>query len=277
MKPKLLMNEDMHENAKKILEDVCELTASPNDGWFAVYTGLKPVSTNKPVFCPCTGIEHIQAPEIIYLDDVWKMNEGLEITSTAEHTWSLILQLAKMKRMQLFTKKLGIIGFGRIGHQIIRHAHAFGMSITVMDINPYTNPYILYGNNKVLYGLDVAYSHLECLLKESDVITLHVPLNDSTRGMIGKKEFDMMKDGALLINTSRQEVVNINDLKSAILSKNIYYADDFKDNVDLFDYHANVMQTRHIGGNCLEAREATDIYIANKIKQYIKESVICTL
>jgi phosphoglycerate dehydrogenase-like enzyme len=264
MRPKLLLVDEPCEKAKEMLAEVFEFV-KPNESEYttdftAVYTQLTPVVSNATVFCPCTGIDHIRASDVVYLDDKWKQGEGRNVTSTAEHTWSLVLQMAKMKRMQLSGKTIGIIGSGRIGKQVAKYAKAFGMGILVYDIKYPPNDY-------------------KGLLTDSDIITLHVPLNETTKGMIGKKEFNIMKHGVLLINTSRQEIVNIEELQikisTSILQARyntgiIYYADDFKDNVDLYGY-SNVIQTDHIGGNCTEAREATDIYIANKAIQWWEE------
>ena len=90
--------------------------------------------------------------------------------------------------------------------------------------------------------------------------------------MIDKEQFDMMKPGALLVNTSRTEIVDEVALRQALHKNNLGgYADDFSRDKDyLFIYPtAKVIQTPHIGGNCIEAREATDIYIATKIKDYV--------
>ena len=265
MRPRILLLDEPHPKAKAIMEEVAEcITMYSNYIPDIVYTQLTPYKPNKfnvniPVFCPCTGVEHIQAPKIIHLDETWKANEGREITSTAEHTWSLILQLAKMNRVQLKNKTLGIIGIGRIGSIVACYAQTFYMNVIQCDKYP--------------NGKSVEFA-LKLILEESDIITLHVPLNEETRGMIGKEQFDMMKPGALLVNTSRAEVVDEQALKDWIYKHKGNYADDFSGTYDIPSYYegnkgGKAIRTPHIGGNCLEAREATDIYIAEKIKEYI--------
>jgi phosphoglycerate dehydrogenase-like enzyme len=278
MKPKILLLEDMHPKAKAILEE-CTYTEYAENGWNGelltlsppenielVYTQLKGIPqqllkqlTNlKAVASPCTGVDHLNNIQckIIHLDDAWKANEGREITSTAEHTWSLILQLAKMNRMQLKGKTLGIIGYGRIGQNVDKLS--FGFDMRVVECN----------------GKEGGWP-LHLLLPRCDVITLHVPLNDETRGMIGKEQFDMMKPGALLVNTSRAEIVDGDALYDALKNKKIAgYADDFKPDYGGIEViFKNVIRTPHIGGNCFEAREATDIYIVKKIKEYIDGNI----
>jgi len=289
MKPRILLLDEPHPKAKAILEDVAEFTTKINSSYEGIFTklehihfdnGITPTNLIKFVATPCTGTDHIHAEyckanniNIIHLDDAWKANEGREITSTAEHTWSLIMQLAKMNRMQLKDKTLGIIGHGRIGKQIAEYAVSFGMLVNVYD--KYKKAWVNYGETGFYVN-----EPLEKILTDSNIITLHVPLNEETRGMIGKEQFDMMKPGALLVNTSRAEIVDEKALMETMLKeKTAGYADDFLNSHSL-NFIAlagishnktpgSIILTNHIAGNCLEAREATDIYIAEKIKEYI--------
>lgn len=245
MKPKLLLLDEPCDKAKEILREIFDLHFDNMFECDAIWTGLTPIE-HDVVFCPCTGIEHIKANEVIYLDEEWKSGEGRQVTSTAEHTWSLILQLAKMKRMQLSGKTIGCIGCGRIGSQVFEYAKAFEMRWISYDVK--------YHN----------YNYLEKVLTESDIITIHVPLNDATRGMIGRKEFQKMKPGAMLINTSRAYIVDYEALMG--YENKVYYADDFGDSRVLC--RRNTIQTNHVGGNSIEAREATDIYVAQKAVEH---------
>jgi D-3-phosphoglycerate dehydrogenase len=138
------------------------------------------------------------------------------------------------------------------------------------------------------FGMVRGYADKDCDWKEGlcadDIITLHVPLNEETKGMIGEKEIAMMKDGALLVNTSRPQIVDeeavIEALKSGKLAG---YAHDFKpqvhiDTTERWNLWMNsgvndkVIATPHIGGKCREAREITDKYIAEKIIEFIGAS-----
>lgn len=255
MRPKMLLLDEPCDKAKEIFSTTFDL----NTGWEypdIIYTGLTPVETIVPVCCPCTGIDHVKSPHIIHLDEVWKRGDGVMVTSTAEHTWSLVLGLAKLKKMQLSNKHIGIIGYGRIGQQVEEYAKAFNMFVDAYD--KFKKPFIGYEDNGFY-----ASNNIEKILRESDIITLHVPLNDETKGMIGKSEFDLMKHGALLVNTSRPEIVDKFSLIDNLYGGKVGgYADDFS-NYWNFN-HENVIQTPHIAGNCLEAREATDTYIATK-------------
>jgi len=262
MKPKLLILTSMRLEAMEIIKDSVEFVHYWADAPDMVYTGLRACKTNLPVFSPCTGIDHIESPEIIHLDDNWKKNEGYHVTSTAEHTFSLILQLAKKAKMQLSDKRLGIIGLGRIGAHVLTYSRAFKME------SYYYDPILLKGFNH--YD---KRQFLESLLRNSDVITIHVPLDESTKNMITQKEFSMMKSTALLVNTSRQEIVNFADMKNALMNNKIGgYADDFlTSNPTHISSMNNIIQTNHVAGNSIEASIATDCYIARKILEYTQK------
>ena len=91
-------------------------------------------------------------------------------------------------------KKLGIVGFGQIGQAVARRAKGFGMSIC------YYNPSAKPAAEKELGAQRVS---LDKLLQTSDYVTLHCPLKDETRSLIGERELRMMKPTAILVNTSR--------------------------------------------------------------------------
>ncbi len=196
MKPKIIFVDSPHPKALEILSEITEKINGDYNCADIIWTGLTPVECNVIVACPCTSVEHIMAPKIIYLNDEWKRTEGLKVTSTAEHTWSLILQLAKLNKMQLYGKTLGIIGCGRIGTMIEEYARVFGMTDRTWD------KYQTWHNDQWRFNE---------LLRLSDIITLHVPL-EGNENFIGAKEIAMMKQGVLLVNTSRQQIVNIDEL-----------------------------------------------------------------
>lgn len=107
----------------------------------------------------------------------------------------------------LYGKTLGLIGLGRIGAIVAKLAKAFDMKI-------------LYHKRRRDHTLErvlgVEYTHLPELLRESDFVSIHIPLTEETRGMIGEKEISMMKDGAYLINTARGPIVDENALYKAL-------------------------------------------------------------
>jgi D-3-phosphoglycerate dehydrogenase len=147
--------------------------------------------------------------------------------STAELTWALILGLARNLREEtenmyqgywqttlgneLKGKTLGIIGFGKIGMQVSKVALAFGMNVLVWSENLKLS---IANDNKVLAVTK------EELLQKSDFVSIHTVLSDRTKNLIAKKELELMKNSAFLINTSRGPIVNEFDLVGA-LEKNI--------------------------------------------------------
>lgn len=106
----------------------------------------------------------------------------------------------------LWGKTLGIVGLGRIGIAIAKRAFGFGMRVLAYDIVPKPGA----------ESMGVRFTTLEELLRESDFVSLNVPLNDTTIGMIGEREFKMMKPTAYLINTSRGKVVDEHALIKAL-------------------------------------------------------------
>jgi phosphoglycerate dehydrogenase-like enzyme len=262
MRPKiLLLDEFICAEAISIFEqdfDFCNRVYDFNE-CVGAYVGLTNITPSmvprslKFVACPCTGIDHVDIfnpdmVKLIYLDDEWKRGVGNDITSTAEHTVSLILQLAKLKRMQLAGKTLGIIGYGRIGKQVASVCRTLFKKVVYSD-------------------LGVQKHTFEQVLQISDVVSLHVPLSILTKNMIGSREFKAMKDSALLVNTSRPDVVALNPLVEALITGKLGgYADDFA--VDRIVPCKNSIQTPHVAGNSIEARKATDIYVALKACEY---------
>ena len=143
--------------------------------------------------------------------------------STAELTWALILGLARNLREEaenmyqgywqtslgheLKGKTLGIIGLGKIGTQVSKVALAFGMNVIVWSENLKLS---IAKDNQVLAVTK------EDLLEKSDFITIHTVLSDRTKNLIAKKDLQLMKDTAFLINTSRGPIVNEFDLIEAL-------------------------------------------------------------
>ena len=146
-------------------------------------------------------------------------------------------------------KQLGIIGLGHIGLEMAKMSRALGMEIAYY--NRHETP--------AAAQLGAKYLPLDELLRSSDIITLHCPLNDSTRNLIGEPQFKLMKRGALLINTSRGGVVDTPALVAALKSGQLAGA-----GLDVFPREPevpaelltmeNVVLTPHIGTNTVETR-----------------------
>ncbi len=161
-------------------------------------------------------------------------NGGANAIAVAEHT--VLLMLAVLKQLvrfhqdvvagkwrppassespvyELSARTVGIIGLGNIGKKVARRAAAFDARVQYYDILRLTEA--------EEDALGVRFVLLNELLRTSDVVTLHVPLNDSTRGMIGARELAQMKPDAILVNTCRGPVVDENALYEALKGKRL--------------------------------------------------------
>jgi len=161
-------------------------------------------------------------------------NGGANAIAVAEHT--VLLMLAVLKQLvrfhqdvvagkwrppassespvyELSARTVGIIGLGNIGKKVARRAAAFDARVQYHDILRLTEA--------EEDALGVRFVLLNELLRTSDIVTLHVPLNDSTRGMIGARELSQMKSGAILVNTCRGPVVDENALYEALKGKRL--------------------------------------------------------
>lgn len=114
----------------------------------------------------------------------------------------------KYPLIELAGKTMGIIGLGRIGYRTAKIAQAFGLKVLAYDSY----------QNKDLEEENLKYVSLDELLAKSDIISLHCPLFDSTEHIINKNSIAKMKDGVILINTSRGPLVSENDLAEALKS-----------------------------------------------------------
>ena len=161
-------------------------------------------------------------------------NGGANSVAVAEHTMMLILAVYKKmafhhinvthgkwrvgdfaatRTYELAGKTLGIVGLGTIGKKVARRAAAFDMDIQYYDV--------IRLNEDQEDALGVKFSLFPELLQSSDVVSLHVPLNEQTRKMMGAREFAMMQKDAIFINTCRGPVVDEEALRHALLSKQI--------------------------------------------------------
>lgn len=116
-------------------------------------------------------------------------------------------------QMELAGKTIGIVGFGRIGQAVGRIAKAFGMKV------------LAYSRTEYAAGKEIAeYVSLQTLLARSDIVSLHCPLTPQTQDLINQSTLSQMKDGAILLNTSRGGVLNEADVKAALESGKLRYA-----------------------------------------------------
>jgi len=168
---------------------------------------------------------------------------------------------------QLSGKKIGIIGVGHIGKEVIRLLKPFNCNIFVNDI---IDQHEYYLENKL------KEMSKETIFKESDIISIHTPLDDSTKDMVDRNILKSMKPSAFIINSARGGIVNENDLKVALTNNEIlgaaidsYLVEPPKD-TELLSL-PNLICTPHIGGNAKEAVEAMGMSAIKHIREYIKK------
>ncbi|WEG13363.1 phosphoglycerate dehydrogenase [Pullulanibacillus sp. KACC 23026] len=118
---------------------------------------------------------------------------------------------------ELTEKKLGVIGGGQIGREVAKRSVGIGMNVTIYD------PYFKDGGFLEEYGIE-KQDDLSLVLETSDLVTLHLPANEETKGLINKETLKLMKSTAVLINTSRGELVVESDLYEALVNEEIAFA-----------------------------------------------------
>jgi D-lactate dehydrogenase len=151
-----------------------------------------------------------------------------KIPETIQRTEEKEFSREGLQGFDLLNKTIGIIGMGSIGKHTAKIASGFGMDILAYD---------LYPDEEYAKDSGISYVSLEALLKQSDIITLHVPATAQTQNMIAEPQFSMMKSGVILINTARGSVLNPADLLSALQSGKVSAAalDVFTDEAEFFN------------------------------------------
>ena len=212
------------------------------------------------------------------------------LTATAELTWALLLALVRrlpeaiehvnqggwdrdlFKEHQLKEKVLGIVGYGRLGRIVARYGDAFEMRVIATD------PFVMKMDSYV------EKVEMDDLLSSADVISLHINYDETTHGIMNEEAFRKVKSGAVLINTSRGELI---DEKAMLKALDLGVLSGVA--LDVLSYEANksiswpkdsevwkrlssdlkILITPHIGGATFESMEKTEIFMANKLKKYL--------
>jgi D-3-phosphoglycerate dehydrogenase len=170
---------------------------------------------------------------------------------------------------ELRGKTLGIIGYGNIGSQVSIMAEALGMNVVYFDIA-----------TKLPHGNAKQIRELGELLRQSDIVTLHVPSDATTRNMINAETLSEIKAGSIFLNYSRGDVVDLEALKTAIESGKVagaavdVFPDEPEKNGDQFtsvlQNLPNVILTPHIGGSTEEAQASIGLDVTSKLIKYLE-------
>lgn len=172
--------------------------------------------------------------------------------------------------VELAGKVLGVVGLGRIGREVAHRAQGFRMDVLGYD------PYV---STDVAEGFGIHFAPLAELIGKADILTLHLPLTDDTRHMIGPELIRQMRRGARIINCARGGLVDEDALLEAVDSGHIAGAalDVFESeppkNTALLS-HPKIVTTPHLGASTREAQERVGTEIAEKIRDYIQRGVI---
>lgn len=164
-------------------------------------------------------------------------------------------------------KKLGVIGLGAIGAKVANIAFRLGMQVYGYD--PFVSIDAAWSLSRHIKHIE----HIEDIYRECDYITIHVPALDSTKGMLNKEAFGMMKDGVRILNFARDVLVNDEDMKEALASGKVKkYVTDFPNpaiaGVD------NVITLPHLGASTDESEDNCAIMAVQQIADYIENGNI---
>lgn len=168
---------------------------------------------------------------------------------------------------EIMGKTIGIIGLGAIGSRMARACDDLGMKVLGID------PYLSHSRISELREFVEFREDLTELLAESDIVTVHIPLNAETKGYIGEKEIKAMKDGVYLINYARGPIVDDDAVCAALDRGKIKaYATDFPTPRQM--KHASVLCTPHLGAGTPEADENCSVMAARQTIDYIENGNI---
>ncbi len=167
---------------------------------------------------------------------------------------------------EIFGKTIGIIGLGAIGILVAKSCLALGLS--VLGYDPY-----LSEKSKASLPAEVKIATLDEIYAESDIITIHVPLLDSTKNMVNQEAFAKMKKGVILLNMARGGLVNVNDLKQAIADGIVrkYVIDFPEESVLNCD---NIIVFPHLGASTEEAEDNCAVMASRQLVNYMENGNI---
>ncbi len=255
----------------------------------------------KAVVTATTGLNHVDLDAasrrgiaVLCLKDERAFLDNL--TATAELAWALLLNLVRrvnqanlhvmdggwdrdqFQGSQLKDKTLGIIGFGRLGGIIAEYGRAFRMKLVACD------PFV----KKMPDWLENV--EMAELLDRSDVISLHVNLDQTTTGLLDYEAFSKIKPGVVLINTSRGELIDESAMLEAlesgrlagvgldVLNGEAMKSSGWPEDNPVWQYaqsHDNILLVPHIGGATIETMEQTELFMAQKLAKFLNGEIVC--
>lgn len=246
-------------------------------------------SPNLKLVVTCTsGFDHIDLAETEKRKITVMYTPEANVISASEHTWALIMSCARhvvfahkemkaanWKRdpfvaFELAGKTLGIVGLGRIGEKVSKFANAFGMKIVGFDP---------YQTTEQFERLNVKRLSYDEVLKQSDILTFHVPATFETHHMLARPHYDSLQEHTIIINTSRGSVIDEDALADALNNKQIACA-----GLDVFNKEPlhrdsrlmkcqNLIMTPHLGAFTEEAFLKASMQASHLVQNYFEKNL----
>jgi glyoxylate reductase len=192
-----------------------------------------------------------------------RLGEGERMLRAGRWEWWGPKQL---RGLDVWGKKLGILGLGRIGQAVARRGKGFGMEVLYHSRSR---------KKDAEKELGARYLDLDDLLRESDFVSIHTPLTDETRHLIGERELDLLQETAVLVNTSRGPVVDEAALADALQNGRVFaagfdvYEEEPKVHPKLLDLE-NAVLAPHIGSATVETRDRMAAMAAENLRAVLR-------
>lgn len=200
------------------------------------------------------------------LCDAWAFAKQLD-GSDAEISRAVEAGKKNFVGVELPGRVIGILGLGAIGVKVANAAHALGMRVTGYD------PKITVDRAWQLSSAVTPAASVGQVLAESDYVSVHVPLIESTRGLLGRERLASMRKGAVLLNFSRAEIVDEDAVVAALKSGHLgAYVCDFPSNQLLSC--DNVIALPHLGASTRQAEENCAVMVADQLRAYLEDGNI---
>lgn len=236
-----------------------------------------------------TGVDNIDVNSASRKGILVMNTPGGNTISTAEHTMAMILSLCrnipqanksladgkwerkKFSGTELRGKTIAVLGLGKIGKEVAKRSKVFGMNVIGFD------PLL---SDEVASELGIKLFPLDEIWPKADLITVHVPLSDTTKDLISKNTLEKCKDGVRIINCARGGIVNENDIVDAIengkvagAAFDVYLSEPPDFSSSLFS-NSKIICTPHLGASTEEAQELVAIQISEQIREYFNSKTI---
>ena len=248
-------------------------------------------ASNLKLICiSATGMNNVDLAHAAAKGIAVKNAAGYSTASVVQHTFACLFALTnrikfydnyaqsgEWAKSEIFTnldrsigeiagKSFGVIGLGEIGRGVARIAEAFGANVSY------------YSTSGANANAELKRQNLDELLGGCDIVSIHAPLNEKTRNLIGERELNLMKEGAILMNFGRGGIVDESAVVRAIDGRNLRFASDVLETEPMRADHAllniknkeNLILTPHVAWAGFEARQRLVAMIAENIKEFLK-------